>query len=72
MDGMMDRDFGRIVNITSSAVRVPIPVIGLSNAARAALTNFVLGLVPSGIQQRRHDQQHSAWPVRHQPAPKIE
>jgi 3-oxoacyl-[acyl-carrier protein] reductase len=46
VDGMMDRHFGRIVNITSSTVRVPIPVIGLSNASRAALTNFVFGLVP--------------------------
>lgn len=47
IDGMGDRGFGRIVNITSSTVRVPIPVIGLSNAARAGLTNFVFGLVPS-------------------------
>ena len=47
LDGMIDRGFGRIVNITSSTVRVPIPVLGLSNAARAALTNFVFGLVPS-------------------------
>jgi 3-oxoacyl-[acyl-carrier protein] reductase len=46
IDGMMARGFGRIVNITSSTVRVPIPVLGLSNAARAGLTNFVLGLVP--------------------------
>lgn len=46
VDGMAERGFGRIVNITSSAVRVPIPVIGLSNASRAALTNFVFGLVP--------------------------
>lgn len=46
IDGMAKRGFGRVVNITSSAVRVPIPVIGLSNAARAGLTNFVLGLVP--------------------------
>lgn len=45
-DDMAARGFGRIVNITSSAVRVPIPVIGLSNATRAALTNFVFGLVP--------------------------
>lgn len=46
IDGMSERGFGRIINITSSAVRVPIPVIGLSNAARAGLTSFVLGLVP--------------------------
>lgn len=47
VDGMADRGFGRVVNITSSAVRVPIPVIGLSNATRAGLTNFVFGLAPS-------------------------
>lgn len=46
IDGMAERGYGRIVNITSSAVRVPIPVIGLSNATRAGLTNFVFGLVP--------------------------
>jgi len=47
VDGMAERCFGRVVNITSSAVRVPIPVLGLSNATRAGLTNFVLGLAPS-------------------------
>lgn len=47
VDGMAERGFGRIVNITSSVVRVPIPVLGLSNASRAALTNFVFGLVPT-------------------------
>lgn len=46
VDGMAARGFGRIVNITSSTVRVPIPVLGMSNAARAGLTNFVFGLVP--------------------------
>jgi 3-oxoacyl-[acyl-carrier protein] reductase len=47
IDGMTERGFGRIVNITSGSVRFPIPVLGLSNGARAGLTNFVLGLVPS-------------------------
>ena len=47
IDGMMKRKFGRVINITSSTVRVPIPVLGLSNAARAGLTNFVFGLVPT-------------------------
>lgn len=46
IDGMAERGFGRIINITSSAVRVPIPVIGMSNATRAGLSNFVFGLVP--------------------------
>jgi len=46
IDGMKAREFGRIVNITSSSVRMPISVIGLSNAARAGLTGFLKGLVP--------------------------
>ena len=44
VDGMVDRRFGRIVNITSSAVKMPIPNLGLSNGARAGLTGFVGGL----------------------------
>ncbi len=47
IDPMAERGFGRIINITSSTVRVPIPVLGLSNAMRSGLANFVLGLVPS-------------------------
>ncbi len=41
--GMMERGWGRVVNITSMAVKAPIPVLGLSNAARAGLTGFVAG-----------------------------
>lgn len=44
VDGMRARRFGRIVNITSVAVKAPIPVLGLSNGARAGLTGFVAGL----------------------------
>jgi 3-oxoacyl-[acyl-carrier protein] reductase len=44
VDGMIDRRFGRIVNITSSAVKAPIDVLGLSNGARSGLTGFVAGL----------------------------
>ncbi|HET8726189.1 MAG TPA: SDR family oxidoreductase [Alphaproteobacteria bacterium] len=44
VDGMIARRFGRIVNITSGAVKAPIPVLGLSNGARAGLTGFVAGL----------------------------
>ncbi|WP_445599996.1 SDR family oxidoreductase [Azospirillum sp. A39] len=44
VDGMSARGFGRIVNITSSAVRAPLPILGLSNGARAGLTGFVAGL----------------------------
>lgn len=40
---MMDRGWGRVVNITSQAVRAPIPVLGLSNSARTGLTGYVAG-----------------------------
>jgi len=44
VDGMISRRFGRIVNITSSAVKAPIDILGLSNGARTGLTGFVAGL----------------------------
>jgi 3-oxoacyl-[acyl-carrier protein] reductase len=44
VDGMAARGFGRIVNITSSAVKAPIDVLGLSNGARSGLTGFVAGV----------------------------
>ena len=44
VDGMIERRFGRIVNITSRSVKGPIPDLGLSNGARAGLTGFVGGL----------------------------
>ncbi len=44
VDGMAQRGFGRIVNITSGAVKAPIDTLGLSNGARSGLTGFVAGL----------------------------
>ncbi len=44
VDGMIARRFGRIVNITSSAVKAPIGVLGFSNGARSGLTGFVAGV----------------------------
>ncbi|QRX83558.1 SDR family oxidoreductase [Glaciimonas sp. PAMC28666] len=44
VDGMIARGFGRIVNITSSSVKAPIDVLGLSNGARSGLTGFVAGI----------------------------
>lgn len=41
--GMMERGWGRVVNITSQSVKAPIAVLGLSNSARAGLTGFVAG-----------------------------
>lgn len=51
VDGMMTRKFGRIVNITSSAVKAPIDVLGLSNGARAGLTGFVAGIARKTVAQ---------------------
>ncbi|TWI33851.1 SDR family oxidoreductase [Paracoccus sulfuroxidans] len=51
--GMIERKWGRVVNITSQSVRTPISVLGLSNTARAGLTGFVAGMsrqvAPHGV-----------------------
>ncbi len=44
VDGMAERGFGRVVNITSAAVKAPWEALGLSNGARSGLTGFVAGL----------------------------
>lgn len=44
VDGMAARGFGRVINITSAAVKAPIDILGLSNGARSGLTGFVAGL----------------------------
>ncbi|MES2401433.1 MAG: SDR family oxidoreductase [Pseudomonadota bacterium] len=49
VDGMAARGFGRIINITSSAVKAPIDILGLSNGARSGLTGFVAGASRSRI-----------------------
>ncbi len=49
VDAMAGRGFGRVVNITSGAVKAPIDTLGLSNGARSGLTGFVAGLA----RQRR-------------------
>ena len=50
VDAMIARKFGRIVNITSGAVKHPIPELGLSNGARTGLTGFVAGLARAVAQ----------------------
>jgi 3-oxoacyl-[acyl-carrier protein] reductase len=52
VDHMIARKFGRIVNITSSAVKAPIAALGLSNGARSGLTGFIAGLA-------RHTAKHN-------------
>ena len=49
VDAMAARGYGRIVNITSSSVKSPIEVLGLSNGARSGLTGFVAGVARSSI-----------------------
>lgn len=50
LDGMIGRRFGRIVNITSSGVKEPIGILGLSNGARAGLTGFIAGLARQTVK----------------------
>jgi 3-oxoacyl-[acyl-carrier protein] reductase len=50
VDRMIERRFGRIVNITSGAVKHPIPELGLSNGARTGLTGFVAGLARDTVK----------------------
>src|SRR5436190_1421080 len=49
VDGMIARRFGRILNITSSAVKAPIAELALSNGARSGLTGFVAGLARATV-----------------------
>lgn len=50
VDAMIARRFGRIVNITSGAVKAPIDVLGLSNGARSGLTGFVAGIARKTVR----------------------
>jgi 3-oxoacyl-[acyl-carrier protein] reductase len=47
IDGMIDREFGRIVNITSASVKMPLPGLDLSSGARVGLTGFLAGVARS-------------------------
>lgn len=44
LDGMVERRFGRIVNVTSGAVKMPFTGLDLSSGARAGLTAFLAGI----------------------------
>ena len=54
VDQMAERGFGRVVNITSGAVKAPIDILGLSNGARSGLTGFVAGLARDSRLASRH------------------
>jgi 3-oxoacyl-[acyl-carrier protein] reductase len=50
VDAMLERKWGRIVNITSGAVKAPLDALGLSNGARSGLTGFVAGLARKTVR----------------------
>ena len=66
--GMMDRGFGRIVNITSQSVKAPIASLELSNGARAGLTGAVAVIARKAVTPQRDGQCASARPLRHRSA----
>ena len=68
IDGMAARGFGRIVNITSLSVYVPIPGLDLSSGARAGLTVVPGRRGAHGRGPQCHHQQHAARQARHRPA----
>ena len=51
VDGMMERGFGRVINITSGAVKAPIDILGLSNGARSGLTGFIAGVARKTVHR---------------------
>lgn len=51
VDGMMDRGFGRIVNIASRSVKIAQPELGLSNGARSGLVGFTAGIARTTIRR---------------------
>ena len=50
VDGMIERRFGRIVNIVSRSVKTPQLELGLSNGARSGLVGFVAGLARQTVR----------------------
>jgi 3-oxoacyl-[acyl-carrier protein] reductase len=50
VDGMIERKFGRVINITSGAVKAPIEILGLSNGARTGLTGFIAGIARKTVR----------------------
>ena len=68
IDPMIARKFGRIVNITSGSVKMPLVGLDLSSGARAGLTAFVAGVARSVAGSQRHHQLPAARRLRHRPA----
>jgi hypothetical protein len=67
VDGMVERRFGRIVNITSSSVKMPLAGLDLSSGARAGPHRLPRRRRPLGGARERHHQLPPARPVRDRP-----
>ena len=67
VDAMAERGFGRVVNITSGAVKAPIDVLGLSNGARSGLTGFVAGARAQQARRARRHRSTACCPARSTP-----
>ena len=68
IDPMIARKFGRIVNITSGSVKMPLAGLDLSSGARAGLTAFMAGVARSVAGLQRHHQFPAARHLRHRSA----
>ena len=68
VDPMIERKFGRIVNITSASVKRPLTGLDLSSGARAGLTAFLVRRCPADRCQQCHRQQYPARRLRYGPA----
>ena len=68
IDPMCQRKFGRIVNITSGSVKMPLAGLDLSSGARAGLTAFLAGVARTVAEQERDHQQYIARRFRYRPA----
>jgi 3-oxoacyl-[acyl-carrier protein] reductase len=51
VEGMMERGFGRVINIVSRSVKIPQLELGLSNGARSGLVGFVAGLARQTVER---------------------
>ena len=68
IDPMAKKKFGRIVNITSGSVKMPLGGLDLSSGARAGLTAFLAGVARQVAAEQRHDQLPAAGQLRDRPA----
>ena len=67
IDPMCERKFGRIVNITSGSVKMPLAGLDLSSGARAGLTAFLAGVARKVAEKNVTINQYPARRLRYRP-----